>query len=148
MRTRVTCFLSKEIEITQVSRKILVSTCSDSMVSSSTEVDLNNMSGSAHEEADTQVFLHAADCVKQGQKKILIQTADTDVVVIATSVVEKIKVEELWVAFGTRKRFRNIAAHAIATSLGADKSRALLAFHAVTDCDTVSFFGWKGKLKA
>ena len=29
-----------------------------------------------------------------------------------------------------------------------DKSRALPAFHAATDCDTVSFFGWKGKLKA
>ena len=106
------------------------------------------MSGSAHEEADTQVFLHAADCVKQGQKKILIQTADTDVVVIATSVVEKIKVEELWVAFGTGKHFRHIAAHAIAPSLGADKSRPLPAFHAVTECVTVSFLGWKGKQKA
>ena len=28
-----------------------------------------------------------------------------------------------------------------------DKSRALPAFHAVNDCDTISFFGWKGKLK-
>ena len=41
-----------------------------------------------------------------------------------------------------------IAAHAIASSLGADKSRTLPVFHAVTDCDTVSFFGWNGNLKA
>ena len=82
------------------------------------------------------------------QKKMIIRTADTDVVVLAISVVEEIKVEELWVAFGTGKHFRYNAAHAIASSLGADKSRALPAFHAVTECDTVSFFGWKGKLKA
>ena len=56
--------------------------------------------------------------------------------------------EELWVAFGTGKHFRYIAAHAIASSLVADKSRAFSAFHALTVCDTVSFFGWKGKLKA
>ena len=82
------------------------------------------------------------------QKKIIIRTADTEVVVLAISVAEEIKVEELWVAFGTGKHFRYIAALAIAPSLGADKSRALPAFHAVTECDTVSFFGWKGKLKA
>ena len=82
------------------------------------------------------------------QKKIIIRTADTDVVVLAISVVEEIKAEELWVAFGTGKHFRYTAAHAIASSLGADKSRPLPAFRAVTECDTVSFFGWKGKLKA
>ena len=71
------------------------------------------------------------------QKKIIIRIADTDVVVLAISVVEEIKVEELWVAFGTGKHFRYTAAHAIASSLG--------AFHAITDCDTVSFFVWKGK---
>ena len=79
------------------------------------------------------------------QKKIIIRIVDTDVVVLAISVVEEIKVEELWVAFGTGKHFRYIAVHAIASSLGADKSRTLPAFHAVTDYDTVSFFGWKGK---
>ena len=96
----------------------------------------------------TRVFLHAADCVKQGQKQILIRTFDTGVVVLLNSFVEKIKLEELWAAFGTGKHFRHIAAHAIASSLGAGKSRALPAFHAVSDCDTVSFFDLKGKLKA
>ena len=67
----------------------------DSVVSSSTEAELNHMSGCTHEEADTRVFLHAADCVKQDHKKIIIRTADTDVVVLAISVVEEIMVEEL-----------------------------------------------------
>ena len=55
------CFLSQQIERTPVSRKILVSNCDDSVVSSSTEVDLNHMSGCTHEETDTRVFLHAAE---------------------------------------------------------------------------------------
>ena len=55
--------------------------------------------------------------------------------------------EELCVAFGTGKYFRYIATHAIASSLAADKSRALPAFHAVTGYDTVSVSGGKGKLK-
>ena len=54
------CFLSNFFKRTPVSRKILVSTCGDSVVSSSTEVDLNHMSVS-NEEADTRVFLHAAE---------------------------------------------------------------------------------------
>ena len=37
------------------------------------------------------------------QKKVIIRIVDTDVVVLAISVVEEIKVEELWVAFATGK---------------------------------------------
>ena len=90
MRTRVTCFLFfpkklKELEfLAKYSYPLAVT------------ADLNNMSGCTHEEADTRVFLRAADCVKQGHKKIIIRIADTDVVVLAISVVEEIKVEELW----------------------------------------------------
>ena len=46
-------------------------------------------------------------------QKIIIGTADTDVVVLAISAVEEIKVEELRIAFGTGKHFRYIATHAI-----------------------------------
>ena len=55
------CFLSPQIERTPVSRKILALTCGDSVVSSSTEVDLNHMSGCTHVEADTRVFFHASE---------------------------------------------------------------------------------------
>ena len=87
MTTRVTCFLfSKEMERTRVPGKLLVSTCGDSVISLSTEADLNNISGCTHEEC---------------HKKIIIRTDDTNVVVLAISVVEEIKVEELRIAFGT-----------------------------------------------
>ena len=53
-------FLSKEIERTQGPGKIQVSTSGDSVVSLSTESDLTIP-------VDARVFLHATDCVKQGQ---------------------------------------------------------------------------------
>ena len=52
---------------------------------------------------------------------------------------------ELWVAFGTGKSFRFIAAHEIAYTLGPDRCEALPMFHAFTGCDTVSCFGGRGK---
>ena len=60
------CFLSKKNiyiknERTPVSCKILVSTCDDSVVLSSTEVGLNHMSACTHEKAGTRVFLHAVE---------------------------------------------------------------------------------------
>ncbi|KAK4306901.1 hypothetical protein Pmani_021308 [Petrolisthes manimaculis] len=42
----------------------------------------------------------------------------------------------------------SIPTHQIATSLGAEKARALLMFHAFISCDTVSSFAGKGKKTA
>jgi len=53
--------------------------------------------------------------------------------------------DELWVAFGTGKAFRYLPAHEISASLGPEKARALLMFHALTGCDTVSAFVGHGK---
>ena len=56
--------------------------------------------------------------------------------------------DELWLAFGTGKSFRNIPTHKIAACLGPEKSRALPMFHALTGCDTVSAFVGHGKKTA
>ena len=48
--------------------------------------------------------------------------------------------KELWIAFGSGKTFRYIPAHSIARTIGPEKSKTLLAFHALTGCDTVSSF--------
>ena len=55
---------------------------------------------------------------------------------------------ELWLAFGTGKSFRYLAAHQIAASLGSQMSCALSMFHALTGCDTVSTFAGHGKKTA
>ena len=94
------------------------------------------------------MLVHAADAVNQGCQKIMIRTADTDVVTITVSVIPSIDITELWVAFGTERHLRYIHVHSIALSLGAVKSKVLPMFHAYTGCDTVSFFANRGKKTA
>ena len=66
-------------------------------------------------------------------------------VVLAVAMMQKVKVEEIWVAFGTGKRFKYIAIHELHHSLGPRKAITLPFFHAFTGCDTVSYFHSKGK---
>ena len=103
-----------------------------------------------HEEADTRMMLHAAAAMKCGHRKIAIRTVDTDVVVLAVWVVQECHrlIDELWLAFGTGKKFRYIAAHELYASLGPEKSKSLPVFHAITGCDTVSAFAGRGKKAA
>ena len=93
-------------------------------------------------------MVHAADAVKSGHRRILIRTVDTDVVVLAVWMAQELHeaIDELWLAIGTGKSFRYIAAHKLAASLGPDKSKALPVFHAITGCDTVSSFAGRGKI--
>ena len=63
-----------------------------------------NTSGLAactHEEADIRIFLHIADAVKHGAKSVSIRTLDSDNVVLTVSAASKLKVDKLWVVFGT-----------------------------------------------
>ena len=106
------------------------------------------MSPCNHEEADTRLLLHAADAAKQGYRKIMIQTVDTDVVVLAISMVQDIDVDELWVSIGVGKHLRYLAVDKISKSLGKNKARALQGFHAFTGCDQTSAFAAKGKKTA
>ena len=66
----------------------------------------------------------------------------------ATSVHET--VDELWLAIRTGISFRYIAVHKLAASLGQTnpRTKALLVFHAITECDTVSSFAGRGKITA
>ena len=52
---------------------------------------------------------------------------------------QDIVVDELWIVFGT---------HDIAAQLGPQKAKVLPMLHALTGCDTVSFFTGKGKRTA
>ena len=70
-------------------------------------------------------MLHVADSVRNGLKKIMVRSVDTDVVVIAISIIHKVDVSELWLAFGTGKSFRYISAHGIAQTIGRAKSQGL-----------------------
>ena len=84
----------------------------------------------------------------EGFNKISIRTVDTDAVVLAVAAAQRHGNTEIWIAFGTGKSFRFLAAHEMARVLGPDRCTALPMFHAFTGCDTVSFFGGRGKRTA
>ena len=48
-------------------------------------------------------------------------------------------------AFGYGKGFQYLAGHEVSVGLVSEKARALLMFHALTGCDTVSSFAGHGK---
>ena len=107
--------------------------------------NLSRISPCNHEEADSQILLHVADMAEEGIGKIMIRTVDTDVVVLAVANYPKHPVEQLWLRFGAGKSFRYLPAHVIASQLGAAKSSALLAFHAISGCDQTSAFASKSR---
>lgn len=99
------------------------------------------------------MFLHVADAVKSGFVRIVVCSVDTDVLVLAVALVQKLQEQtqesiQLWVAFGTGTNLRYIPAHEIASSLGENNALALPAFHAFSGCDTVSCFCGKSKNRA
>ena len=52
-----------------------------------------------------RVFLHAADAVRTGHKRVTIRTVDTDVVVLAVATFSEIAPTEMWIAFGVGSRY-------------------------------------------
>ena len=110
--------------------------------------DVSGLAPCTHEEADTRIILHLEDAVKAGNTKVSIRTVDTDVIVLAVTSAQRLNNAGVWIAFGTGKCLRFIAAHKIARGLGPDQCMALPMLHAFTGCDTVSFFGGRGKRTA
>lgn len=96
----------------------------------------SGLSPCSHEETDTRMFVHAAEAVTCGMTKIIELTVDTDVLVLAVSLVQTLnemagQAIELWIAFGTGTNLRYIAAHETSDELSASAA-ALPAFHAFT----------------
>lgn len=114
---------------------------------SSATVDTSSLECN-HEEADTRIMVHALHAAKNGHSNILIRTIDTDVLVLAASQHYEIPAEKTWIAFGIGKDFRYISVDKIAQTLGIDRLKSLPIFHALTSCDTVSFFARRGKIQA
>ena len=128
--------------------KEVISTLKTSVVANPERADLHYLD-SDHQEADTRMFLHVADCVSRGMKNLIVRTVDSDVVILALYVYQHLhEMEEIWIAFGRDKHFRMIPIHAISTSLGRNICMALPMFHSLTGCDTVSAFFGHGKQSA
>ena len=142
-------FLSESMQTYNTGGKVLIGTYDESVMTTAqnTIMDIDSLQPCSHEEADTRILLHVKHCAQQGHKRISIQTVDTDVVVLAVGHFQSLNIEELWIDFGVLKHYRNIAAHDIASFLN-EKAKALIMFHALTGCDTVSSFRGRGKKTA
>ena len=86
-----------------------------------------------HEEADTRIIVHLFHSVRRGNKKILIRTVDTDVLVILLGEFDKVSEIcpdlDLWIALGVGKDFAFYSINTIYNEIGAKK-------HSCCQCST------------
>jgi len=76
----------------------------------------------------------------------MIKASDTDVLVIAVSVLPSLQqsgFQNLWVSFGQENDLRWIPVHELCLAIGMAKTRQIQFFHAFTGCDVVSAFRGK-----
>ena len=132
-------FLSHEVvRLPVVEGKELYAT-DGSTVLSSRESDLACLTPCS-QEADTCIFLHAADIVRKDYKKVSICPIDTDVVVLTVALFSQINPDDLWIVFGVGSSFQYIAVHEMVSTLSTSECKNLPVFHTFTGYDTISTF--------
>ena len=107
------------------------------------EMDITALQG-YHEEADTRIVLH---CVHSSAEFLVVASPDTDVLILLIAHFGKMKCKQLWLRMGTSKKPRHIPIHKVHETLRAQVPNIenILAFHAITGCDTVSYFAGHSK---
>ena len=144
-KTELFTFLS-ELSATIESEKHIIATYGEEVLCNK-KYDSARLQPCQHEEADTRMILHLMDATKNGCRRALLRTVDTNVVTLAIASISQLNADEVWVAFGVGKYFRYIPAHEIAAALGPLRSKCLPMFRSITGCDTVSSFNGIGKKK-
>ena len=147
-KANLTQFLSNELEkhVQHYDEEIVISGGykDPEKVTATAVIDVSHLQAS-HEEADTRILLHAADAASKGYERLIIQCRDTDVLVLLLVFANQLS-KEIWMKAGTTKKPRYIKVHDI--TLPKEMLDGLLAFHAVTGCDTTSQFTGIGKRTA
>ena len=104
------------------------------------------LDGNSHKEADTLLILHALDVAKQNPfRQLKVVSPDTDVFLLLLHYFPNMPVITSFVT-GRGSKKRSIDVGMAYEALGADRSSALLGFHAFTGCDQTSRFCGKSKL--
>ena len=89
---------------------------------------------SNHEEADTRLILHA---IHSDASTIVARARDTDVLILLVAHAPKIKSTNIWMKSGTYKEPKYIPIRQLYENLSVGTRRNLVAFHALTGCDTI-----------
>ena len=83
-KTELFAFLSRQAAHRPLAEgKELYATDGSGVLCLPADLCLTHLAPCSQEEADTRLFLHLADAVQKGSKKVTIRTVDTDVVVLA-----------------------------------------------------------------
>lgn len=90
---------------------------------------------STHEEADTRIILHA---VHNRATNVVVMARDTDVILLLIHHFSKMFCSHLWVMAGTSKTRKFIPLHEVCFQMSSTRASQLMAFHALTGCDTTS----------
>jgi len=144
------CFLSNHLIANAPTNKTLVVAGGfqreDEVQTSNHELDIQQLAAN-HEEADTRLVLH---CVHTNAESVVVSARDTDVLVLLVAHFHKMACTKLWMKAGTAKRQKYIPVHEIRQVLPFTQPvfEALIPFHAVTGCDTVSYFAEHSKKTA
>ena len=93
------------------------------------------------------MILHAKYAART-DRRLVIQSPDTDVLILSVSHFRSLGCPELWFRTGLKDRQRMIPVHDIAHALGEKLCRSLPGFHAITGCDSTSVLAGIGKKKA
>ena len=91
---------------------------------------------STHEEADTRLVLHAIHCQFN---TVVVASRDTDVLLLLVYHFQRMSCEHLWMMCGTSKKRRYIPIEHVFNNQPTGSVSTLLAFHALTGCDTTSY---------
>ena len=99
-KTELFNFLANKIVHTVTINVVIVT--NEETVSNHT-INLDEVAPCSHKEADTRIFVHARHATEEGSKVLVVKANDTDVLVIANSVLsapQEIGLQLLWIAFG------------------------------------------------
>jgi len=100
---------------------------------------------SEQEEADTRMLLHALDATQRGATSIMIQSPDTDVLVLTLWIYKRLCPDTTVIA-GTGGKRRSIPLGPLYEAFGEDLVKALPGFHAFSGCEQTGTICGKSKV--
>ncbi len=98
------------------------------------------------EEADTRIIPHAFNAAEDGIKRLIVLSADTDILVNLLYYWRRLSwigLKELWQRVGSQQKTRYIPIHILAREMGIMKCNVMPALHSLTGCDYTSKVGTK-----
>ena len=107
------------------------------------------LSPNSAEEADQKLVRHALQCIQCGIKNVVVRTVDTDVILLLVAYRHWVTNTDgtifAWMSTAKNSTYYNI--NSISSSFGSEKCKGLPFFHAMTGCDSTSYFFNQGKCK-